>query len=97
MPSSVDLGKNLERVVEDLVRRGRYNSRSEVLRAGVRLLHEREVRIAELDAMLEEGLADLDAGRVEHADSVFGRLQRGLEQPKSAKRRRAGSSSRPPR
>jgi antitoxin ParD1/3/4 len=41
MPSSVDLGKTLERLVNDLVRSGRYNSRSEVLREGVRLVQER--------------------------------------------------------
>ena len=91
MPSSVDLGKNLEKVVEDLVRRGRYNSRSEVLRAGVRLLHEREIRIAEFEAMIEEGLADVDAGRVEDIESVFARLERRFMSLKaSGKRHRGG-------
>lgn len=97
MPSSVDLGRGLEKVVDDLVRRGRYNSRSEVLRAGVRLLHERETRIAEFDAMIAEGLADADAGRVRDMDSVFARLQKKLAAPKSAKPRRGASSSRRPR
>jgi antitoxin ParD1/3/4 len=94
MPSSVDLGKSLEKVVDDLVRRGRYNSRSEVLRAGVRLLHEREIRIAEFDAKLAEGLSDLDAGRVADMDTVFARLQRRLAAPRSGKALRGKSSSR---
>lgn len=42
MASSANLGKLLEEYVADLVRTGRYNSRSEVLREGVRLVEERE-------------------------------------------------------
>ena len=41
MAISADLGANLEAVVEDLVKNGRYNSKSEVLREGVRLVQER--------------------------------------------------------
>jgi antitoxin ParD1/3/4 len=95
MASSVDLGKNLETVVEVLVRRGRYNSRSEVLRAGVRLLHEREIRIAELEAAIAEGVSDADAGRVEDVRTAIDRVKREFLRRKSpVKRRRAGSSSR---
>ncbi|MFL5037043.1 MAG: type II toxin-antitoxin system ParD family antitoxin, partial [Microvirga sp.] len=50
MASSVDLGPKLEAYVESLVQGGRYNSKSEVLREGVRLVQEREARLAELDA-----------------------------------------------
>lgn len=75
MPISADLGKKLEAVVNDLVASGRYNSKSEVLREGVRLVQEREARLAALDAALVRGVADADAGRVKPADSVFGRLQ----------------------
>jgi hypothetical protein len=35
MANSVDLGPKLEAVVNELVSRGRYNSKSEVLREGV--------------------------------------------------------------
>jgi antitoxin ParD1/3/4 len=38
MPSSVDLGRQLEAYVDMLVKVGRYNSKSEVLREGVRLV-----------------------------------------------------------
>jgi antitoxin ParD1/3/4 len=74
MPSSVALG-NLEGTVRRLVESGRYNSRSEVLREGVRLVEEREKTLAALDAALERGLADADADRVHDADEVFGRLK----------------------
>lgn len=74
MPSSVALG-NLEAVVKRLVESGRYNSRSEVLREGVRLVEEREKLLALLDTALERGLADADAGRVQDADAVFAGLK----------------------
>lgn len=74
MPSSVALG-NLECTVKRLVASGRYNSRSEVLREGVRLVEEREKTLAALDTALERGLADADAGRVHEADEVFGALK----------------------
>ena len=50
MAISADLGPNLEAVVEDLVKNGRYNSKSEVLREGVRLVQEREAALRRLDA-----------------------------------------------
>lgn len=74
MPSSVALG-NLEGTVKRLVESGRYNSRSEVIREGIRLVDEREKRLAVLDAALERGLADADAGRVHPAQEVFGELR----------------------
>ena len=46
MASSANLGQQLESYVTDLVKNGRYNSRSEVLREGVRLVEEREKRLA---------------------------------------------------
>lgn len=63
MASSANLGDKLESYVNDLVKTGRYNSRSEVLREGVRLVEEREKRLAALDAAISRGLADADAGR----------------------------------
>lgn len=74
MAISADLGEVLEKVVTDLVENGRYNSKSEVLREGVRLVQEREARLRELDAMLAEGQADIDAGRVRDAEDVFDEL-----------------------
>ncbi len=75
MPNSVDLGPKLEAVVDELVARGRYNSKSEVLREGVRLVQEREKRLAALDAAIERGLAEADAGRGKPVDEVFDRLE----------------------
>jgi len=74
MPSSANLGQHLERYVSELVKTGRYNSRSEVLREGVRLVEEREKRLAALDASIARGLGDAEAGRVTPLDDVAGRL-----------------------
>ena len=72
---SADLGRQLEAFVTELVDTGRYNNKSEVLREGVRLIHERETRLAALDASIGRGLADADAGRTKSADDVFDRLE----------------------
>ena len=75
MPISADLGNQLENYVSELVRSGRYHSKSEVLREGIRLVQERETRFAVLDAALERGIADADAGRAKSAAAVFDRLE----------------------
>jgi len=74
MAISADLGEVLEKVVTDLVENGRYNSKSEVLREGVRLVQEREARHQALAKLLEEGEADIAAGRVHDAEEVFEEL-----------------------
>jgi antitoxin ParD1/3/4 len=72
MAMSVDLGERLESFVNEMVASGRYNSKSEVLREGLRLVQDRE-RLSAIDAAIESGvfddaikagLADLAAGRV---------------------------------
>lgn len=75
MAISADLGSRLESVVNELVKTGRYNSKSEVLREGVRLVEEREARLRMLDEALAKGVADAEAGRVTSADTVFNRLE----------------------
>ncbi len=73
---SADLGRPLESFVTELVETGRYNSKSEVLREGVRLIQERERRLEALDASIARGLADADAERTKPAGEVFDRLER---------------------
>lgn len=75
MAISAELGSVLESVVDDLVANGRYNSKSEVLREGVRLVQEREARLKTLTDALELGLVELDAGRGIPAEDVFAELE----------------------
>jgi antitoxin ParD1/3/4 len=75
MAISVDLGPNLDAVVDGLVKNGRYGSKSEVLREGVRLVQERELALAELDASLLESIAQLEAGQGIPIDEAFEQLR----------------------
>ncbi|QYU66612.1 type II toxin-antitoxin system ParD family antitoxin [Leptolyngbya sp. 15MV] len=74
---SADLGEHLEGFVADLVKSGRYNSKSEVLREGVRLVEEREAR---LKMAIMRGLEDKRAGRTRPADEVFDELERRFDE-----------------
>lgn len=76
MASSVNLGEQLEAFITEAVKNGRYGSRSEVLREGVRLVQEREARLANLDEALSKGVANSEEGRVTDAEIVFDRLIR---------------------
>lgn len=72
---SAELGEVLETYVARLVASGRYNSKSEVIREGVRLVQDRETRLAALDAAIARGLSDAEVGRLVAADDVFDRLE----------------------
>lgn len=71
---SADVGKQLEGYIQQLVDTGRYGSKSEVLCEGVRLVQDRETRLAALDASIMRGFDDADAGRTKPASDVFDRL-----------------------
>lgn len=75
MPISADLGEKLEAVVNDLVANGRYNSKSEVLREGVRLVQEREAALQKLWSEIDKGIASAEAGRVRDLDEVFDEVE----------------------
>lgn len=72
---SAELGKQLEAYIQQLVDAGRYGSKSEVLREGIRLVQDRETRLAALDTSIARGLADIESGRTASADDVFKRLE----------------------
>ena len=85
---SADLGQQLESFVAQLVAAGRYNSKSEVLREGVRLVQDREARLAALDASIARGIADADATRIGPEQSGNGVDDRGFSGPRPAEQRR---------
>lgn len=79
MAMSADLGKPLEEFVENLVKSGRYGSKSEVLREGVRLVQEREAKHAALEALLAQAIASADRGDTIPAEEVFSSLRAELK------------------
>lgn len=74
MPSSYTLGEHYEKFVRELVESGRYNSASEVLRDGLRLLEDaevlRSVRTEELRKLIQEGLDSGDAGPLDMEEII---------------------------
>jgi antitoxin ParD1/3/4 len=75
MAISAEIGMKLEEYLSKLVATGRYNSKSEVIREGLRLVQDRESRLAVLDATIAKGLADIKAGRVIGAEEAFSGLE----------------------
>lgn len=55
--TSIALGDHFTGFLAEQVQTGRYGSASEVIRAGLRLLEEREVKLAELRALIAVGEA----------------------------------------
>jgi len=75
MPSSYSLGQHIEEFVQGQLSSGRYQNASEVLRDALRLMEERERRLASLDAPIARGLADIEADRVHEGNLVFDELE----------------------
>jgi antitoxin ParD1/3/4 len=83
MARSVDLGDALDHFVTTLVAAGRYASEDQVLREGVRLIQEREARLARLDEAITKGITAADGADCRPSSEVFDRLEakyRGLAQ-----------------
>jgi len=53
--TSVTLGPHFEEFIAEQVKTGRFNSASEAIRAGLRLLEEREAKLKALQRALDEG------------------------------------------
>jgi len=89
---NVSLGTQWEQFVTDKVQSGRYQTASEVLRDGLRLLEQRERALKrvsfstkeELHEMLEAGIKELDAGKGIPGNIAIKRLRK-----RAAARRRA--------
>lgn len=76
---SAELGKPLESYVQELVSSGRYGSKSEVLREGVRMIQERETQQEAFKALIMQGMADIEAGRTHSAEDVFSSMRERIQ------------------
>ena len=80
MPVNVHLTPELETLVQNKVKSGRYNSASEVVREALRLFEERdrirEFQIQELRKKINKGWASLEQGEGVDGEEFFTALER---------------------
>ena len=79
---NVSLTPELERLIHERVKSGRYHSASEVVREALRLLEDRDqlrrLRLAELRKKVAAGLESLDRGEGLDGEGTFDELDAGL-------------------
>ncbi len=56
MDTTISLGAHFERFIEEGVANGKYKDPSEVIRAGLRLLEEKEKQVAALKTAIKDGI-----------------------------------------
>ncbi len=67
---SITLPAEMVRIIRAKVEQGGYASNSEVIREAMRGWMERERHFATLEAAIDHGIADIDAGRTYSSDQV---------------------------
>lgn len=72
---NASLTVELAEFVKSLVSTGRYQSDSEVVRQGLRLLQEHEMGLAELKAKISKGVKQADRGELIDGKDVFEALK----------------------
>lgn len=76
MASSYTIDEQFEALIDGLVESGRYKSASDVVRAGLRLVEQREqdyeTKLAELRAEIQKGI---DSGPAEPVGDMFARIK----------------------
>jgi len=79
---NVSLTKELEQIVEQKVKSGMYNSASEVVREGLRLLKQRddnhEAKLNALRAEIQKGIDNLEAGRYQDGETAMAEIKEKL-------------------
>jgi antitoxin ParD1/3/4 len=88
---NVNLGAVFDQFVADLLKTGHYQSQSEILREGLRLLKEREelrqLRLAELRKEIAIGTEEARQGKFIDGEAVFAEIRKKSQ----AARRRSGN------
>ncbi len=83
---NVNLGPTFDEFVAEMLKSGLYQSQSEILREGLRLLKEREelkkLRLAELRREIRQGTEQADRGELIDGKQAFAKIHK-----KSAQRR----------
>jgi len=69
--TSITLGEHFSVFIHSKIEEGRFESVSEAVRAGLRLLEVEEARLERLRSILREGEAQIDAGEGEDGESFM--------------------------
>ena len=89
---NVNLGTVLDKFIAELLKTGLYQSQSEVVREGLRLLKEREelkkLRLAELRKEIAIGSEEADRGKFVDGAKTFAEIRRRSAERKRAKKTR---------
>ena len=84
---SISLTEHQQAFVSELVASGRYHGVSEVLRAGLRLLEEREdqrrAALRRIEAAVQEGMESGLASEMESISEIIAEAKAGLETEKA--------------
>ena len=87
---NVNLGAVFDKFIAQLLKTGMYQSQSEVVREGLRLLKEREdlknLRLAELRKEIAIGSEQADRGEFIDGEETFAEIRRRSAERKRAKR-----------
>lgn len=76
---SITLPAEMAKVIREKVRSGAYGSSSEVIREALRGWLDRDRRLAALDAAIERGLEDAQAGRARDIGEVRAELKKSVK------------------
>jgi antitoxin ParD1/3/4 len=87
---NVNLGSVFDEFVARLLKTGHYQSQSEILREGLRLLKEREelkeLRLTELRREITAGIREADQGKFVDGKDAFARIREKSAQRKRSRR-----------
>jgi antitoxin ParD1/3/4 len=75
---NIALTPRLQRFIDERVKSGRYESASEVIREGLRLMEDREVAVTETRAHIEEGWQQAARGEGRDGPTVMREARRTL-------------------
>lgn len=76
---NVSIGERWETYVEALLKTGRYGSASEIVREGLRLVEEREAKLAALRETIEAAIAEGGEHTIEEVDAYLDKVLDDME------------------
>src|SRR4051812_29040689 len=95
LTKNISLTSHLDKYIDAKVRSGRYQSASEVVREGLRLMEERDAALAQTRRAIEEGWQQSERGEGRDGEQVMQEMRQKLvRKVKARKRARATSRTR---